>query len=68
MIEPPSAGDLQRASLKAIARRALADAWARGLKSNQAEQIAAQILHKEFPKMPAREIFELIQAIRRSTK
>lgn len=68
MSEPSPADDLQRARLKAIARRALADAWARGLKSNHAEQIAAEILQKEFPEISAQGVFELIQAVRRNTK
>jgi hypothetical protein len=68
MSEPSSLDDLQRARLKAIARRALADAWARGLKSNQAEQITAEILQKKFPEISAQRVFELIQAVRRNAK
>lgn len=68
MVEPSSGGDLQRARLKAIARRALADAWARGATSDEADHMAAQILHERFPEMLASEVFQLIQDVRREPR
>lgn len=68
MVGSPSGGDLQRARLKSVARRALADAWARGKAQSEARKIAVKIIQAKFPNMKKDEISDLIEAIRSEPK
>lgn len=63
-----SGGDAQRARLKSTARRALADAWARGSVQDEANKIAAQIIQEKFPSMKEDEITKLIQEVRSNSQ
>lgn len=67
MTEPFSGRDAQRVHLKSLARKALADAWARGLNQPRADAAAAQVLHERFPNIPEREILDFIQSIRQDS-
>ena len=67
MTDPSSGRDAQRVHLKSLARKALADAWARGLNQPKADAAAAQVVHERFPNIPEREIFDLIRSIRQDS-
>ena len=64
MSEPPSKGGAREARLEAIIRKALADAWAHGASKQEANRMAVQIVHENFPEMPDSEISALIQTTR----
>ena len=63
MSEPPHR-DMRNVRLEALVRKALADAWAKGLTQNDAESMAVQIVRKVLPDIEETEIFSAIKALR----
>ncbi len=67
MGEPHSKGGIREARLEALIRKALADAWAHGTSMQEANRMAVQMIHGDFPEMPETDISALIQTMRRKS-
>ena len=67
MGESPSMRGIRGASLEAITRKALADAWARGGTMKEAKRMVVQMIHEKYPEMPENEISELFESMCRGS-
>lgn len=64
MRKPPSDPDLRDVRLEQLVRKALADAWARGVTSKEAESMAVQIARSVFPDILDSEIASVMNSLR----
>jgi hypothetical protein len=64
MRKPPSEPDLRGVRLEQLVRKALADAWARGVTSEEAESMAVQIARSVFPDIRDSEIASVMNSLR----
>jgi hypothetical protein len=64
MRKPPSDPDLRDVRLEQLVRKALADAWARGVTSKEAESMAIQIARGVFPDILDSEIASVMNSLR----
>jgi hypothetical protein len=65
MSKPSSDPEMRGIRLESLIRKALADAWAQGVTSKEAESMAVQIVRNVFPDIAESEICSLIDAVRR---
>ena len=65
MSKPPSDRDIREVRLEALIRKALADAWAKGVTHKEAESMAIKIVRDVFPDILESEVSSLINSLRR---